>query len=352
MRVLLLLLILSLTSAFELKVATYNVENLFDLKKSGHEYPQYSPSYENWNIASYQTKLENTSNVIAALNPDILAVQEIENESVLKALVNRCNAKGTHFSSVTFGELPHSLSVGVGLISRYPLSNTVRHPVNLPKKIKTRMILESQVTTPAGTIRVIAVHWPSKAQKESFRNLAAQTVKRIIDTLPSGCEYLILGDFNSNFDEASSLLTDNQDDSRGITGINHLLKTTLSPVGTPFIPITPEEVRSKGSSFHYNPWVEKSGTDQFSYRFRGNFNTIDHILIPATLLDSKGLRYKSGSFEQFTLFGALLDNYTPIRWQTLPTKDGFIHLNRGWSDHLPVSLLLSTEPSEKQCRFI
>ena len=47
-------------------IATYNVENLFDLKKSGFEYDEYIPNgVSEWNQKNYDIKLKNISKVIS-----------------------------------------------------------------------------------------------------------------------------------------------------------------------------------------------------------------------------------------------------------------------------------------------
>jgi len=46
-----------------LKIASYNVENLFDLYKSGYEYKEYIPNTKsNWNQKTYKIKLKNIAN--------------------------------------------------------------------------------------------------------------------------------------------------------------------------------------------------------------------------------------------------------------------------------------------------
>ena len=84
--------LLFLTSLFffslhaqDFKVASYNVENLFDLKHDGTEYREYIPNTKsNWNKKTYNIKLKNISKVINELDADIIALQEIESKKALK----------------------------------------------------------------------------------------------------------------------------------------------------------------------------------------------------------------------------------------------------------------------------
>ena len=76
--------------AGELKIATFNVENLFDATIQGTEYSDFKT---NWNNAKFRAKLKNISNVIKDLNADIIALQEIENKGVLNELAKESGYK-------------------------------------------------------------------------------------------------------------------------------------------------------------------------------------------------------------------------------------------------------------------
>ena len=92
MRVLLPLFVSLILNAQMLKIATYNVENLFDLKKSGYEYKEYVPnSRSNWNKKTYKIKLKNIAKVIKNIDADIIALEEIESLQALKDLKNTLN---------------------------------------------------------------------------------------------------------------------------------------------------------------------------------------------------------------------------------------------------------------------
>ena len=67
MRYLLLLLLPILLFSKPFKVATYNVENLFDAKYQGSEYKEYIPGKHNWNRRMVDIKLNHTAEVICDL---------------------------------------------------------------------------------------------------------------------------------------------------------------------------------------------------------------------------------------------------------------------------------------------
>lgn len=342
MRTVLFILLPLIILATEIRIASYNVENLFDNSKQGKEYAAYIPSPNGWNTEAYHTKLENISTVIASLNPDIIALQEIENRHVLDALITKCKHKRVLYNYSAFGENDSRSAVGVALLSKYPLTYINQHKVYLSKSGRTRNILECEVDTPLGKLRLIAVHFPSKRRKESYRVKAAQAVKSIIDTLDKNCEYVILGDFNSNHDEAVRLLSEKMDDSNGISGINHILQTSSSPIGDTFSLNSVYDLKNHGD--HYNPWYEKEGVHQYSYRYQGDLTTLDHILLPRTLFDGKGIEYKYNSFSHYTMNSLLTKNITPYRWESKRVDGTTVHYNRGYSDHLPIFLTLTSTP--------
>mgnify|MGYP000576370030 FL=1 len=75
-------------------IASYNVENLFDLQYNGSEYKEYIPNTSSlWNKKNYLIKLKNISRVINDLNADVLVLQEIESLNVLLSLKRKTHYK-------------------------------------------------------------------------------------------------------------------------------------------------------------------------------------------------------------------------------------------------------------------
>ncbi len=84
-----------------LTVATYNVENLFDLENDGYEYDEYVPnSFSEWNEKNYKIKLQNISKVIKDINPDIIAIEEIESLQALKDLKFTLQRNGLYYQYI------------------------------------------------------------------------------------------------------------------------------------------------------------------------------------------------------------------------------------------------------------
>ncbi|MBN2870101.1 MAG: endonuclease, partial [Campylobacterales bacterium] len=78
-----------------MKIATYNVENLFDLNDDGNEYEEYIPNTSwGWNASMQRIKLRNTARVLREMRADIVGLQEIESETALKELKAQLNRAG------------------------------------------------------------------------------------------------------------------------------------------------------------------------------------------------------------------------------------------------------------------
>ena len=76
LKILFLLLINIILNANTFSVASYNIENLFDLKEDGNEYIEFIPNTKsNWNENTFDIKITNLLKVINDLNADILALQ-------------------------------------------------------------------------------------------------------------------------------------------------------------------------------------------------------------------------------------------------------------------------------------
>lgn len=124
--------------ANNLKIASYNVENLFDLEANGSEYKEFIPNSDsNWNENIFNIKFANVLKVIEDLDADVIALQEIENENIIKLL----KEKLPQYKYYTFSKYDTS-SVGLGFLSKIKILESK----NLDFKLKNeryRPILET-----------------------------------------------------------------------------------------------------------------------------------------------------------------------------------------------------------------
>lgn len=326
-------------------VLSYNVENLFDLQDNGTEYPEYKPFTHNWNNETQAKKLDNIASVCAAAQAEILALVEIENITAARQLQKALRRKQRHYPYITVGDQPNPTTTCQAILSRFPIVHTQGHGIPKQGKYYTRNILEADIALGKHTLKIFAVHWPSKRFSESYRIAAAKVLLKRLQQLAAGTEYIITGDFNSNYNEAETFFTERLDDTEGKTAINHILKTARSSPGS-FIDyiFEQEPAASKNSLYHYDLWLELPEHRRFNYVYHGQNNTLDHILLPGTMYDSDGISYVDNSFAVFTWQGRLLYDGVPYRWKKIYSKKGKYHTGEGYSDHLPVSARFVINP--------
>ena len=142
MRYFILLLIPYFLFSTPIKIATYNVENLFDASLQGSEYKEYIPGKHNWNKRMVEIKLNHTAEVICDLDADIVALQEIENKNIFKQLMQKLEKVGCAYS---YGAISSKkgASIQVALLSRYPI--TKQHDIQVSYAPRVRNILEVDV---------------------------------------------------------------------------------------------------------------------------------------------------------------------------------------------------------------
>jgi endonuclease/exonuclease/phosphatase family metal-dependent hydrolase len=318
-------------------VMSYNVEKLFDLVDNGNEYPDYKPNKCGWNHETHARKLDNISSVIAATDADILVLVEIENLNAAKQLQKALKRKKRSYPYITTGEKPNPATTCQVILSRFPVTFSKGYGIPKSGDYYTRNILEADIAVGPETLKIFALHWPSKRYHESFRIAAANVLIDRLKKLSPETEYIIAGDFNSNYNEAETFFTGRLDDTKGRVAINHMLKTVESLPCSFINYLTERElIESQERLCHYDPWLELPEYKRFNYIYRGQYNTLDHILIPRALYDNAGISYVDNSFYVFTWDGRLIFNGIPYRWKTIYGRNGKYHTGQGYSDHLPI----------------
>jgi endonuclease/exonuclease/phosphatase family metal-dependent hydrolase len=326
-------------------VLEYNVENLFDMNDNGTEYPEYKPNTCNWTLSTFQTKLDNIASVIAAAQPDIAVLVEIENENALLALLEALKNKNRPFAYYACGDKPNRTITMPCILSRFPVLNSAGYGIpNSGENNSFRNVLEADIFLGRDTLKVFACHWPSKKEPESIRIKAAILLKEKLDRIPPLKDYIIAGDFNENYNECADFRTLGLDDTHGKTGINHVLGTVRSFRGAFADYVTRSNILAEKDMRHYDPWLDLPENRRMSEVFRHHDNTPDHILLPRSLFDSTGLSYADHSFRAFSWNGRLILDGAPYRWQMRFEDHRKFHKAEGYSDHLPVMLKIRKGP--------
>ncbi len=209
--VIVLLILCCTMSAQRLRVATWNIENMFDTcHDEGKQDFEFLPSApRRWTSGRYWRKLRGISQTLAAMElPAIVALQEVENDTVLRDLTRRTALWNAHYSYV-ITDSKDERGIDVGLLYRPQAfrlycSRGVRVPSIEYGLHPTRDLLYAAGILPDGdTLHVIAVHLPSRrnnnAASKQNRELAVSTILEIVDSISrnSNPNVIVMGDFNA-----------------------------------------------------------------------------------------------------------------------------------------------------------
>ncbi len=331
-KLLILALLLINIYAKEFTVLSYNVENLFDLKKQNTEYKEYIPNTKSkWNKKNFDVKLSNIIKVLKNTNSDIIALQEIENKDIIKKIQKEL----PQYKYYTFSKYKKS-SIGLAFLSKIEIIKNEQIDVSFKRRIY-RPILESTFKIDNIKFKIFNNHWPSKRVAESFRIKYAKKLQDRLKKLPKDYDYILLGDFNSNYDEDRSFKYNKKlNNSYGITGINQVLNTTISKKY-----ITYDDILKKEKRVHFNLWLDLKNNERFSSKYKNQNNTPDNIIISPALFDTKRISYISNSFKVFKP-NYLYENRRINRWKMIGSKYKKVHAGFGYSDHLPIMASFST----------
>lgn len=329
LRLLVLLLFPFTLNSTTLKIASYNVENLFDMKNNGVEYEEYLPNKHNWTRQNFEKKLLNIAEIICDIDADIIALQEIENKNVLKLLKRRLRTIGCYYKYDAITHKKHS-AIQLATLSKIPISSVKE--INVNKALKYRPILETKFLIDSKPFYVFNNHWASKHSSESSRVLSAKRLKKRVLSLPKSSEYILLGDFNSDYNEYQHF-SRKLNNTQGLVGINHILKTSNNQK------LFKKQEISKLSFAHYNLWLDVPTFQRWSHDFYGKKQALDSMLLPSSLFDGKSLDYVNHSFKVFKPAYLFHKKGYVYRWQYKYGR----HLGKGYSDHLPIVASFSTK---------
>lgn len=305
-------------------VMFYNVENLFDTEDDPLKADEgfTSNGTYRWNKSRLYKKLNNLAKVIMAAGewemPGLIGLCEIENDFVLKMLVNSSPLKGLGYLFIHH-ESPDPRGIDVALLYRKNSFKVMQHraiPVkdSLGNRLQTRDILFVSGTLPNGdTLHIFINHWPSKyggvAGSMPRRFAAARTLRSLTDSLLAARQHniLIMGDLNDNpFDlSVKNILGACSDTSQPcLSGLYDLMA----------------------------PLMKKQNIG--SHKFQGQWDIIDHIIVSKKLLECRGnlcLR----KAEIFSPEFLLTTDETFTGKRVFRTYNG-MRYEGGFADHLPV----------------
>lgn len=209
-------------------ILSFNVENLFDaehdLGKLDYTYlpismkkttlkqsvDKYCATVKNpawlkeckeldWNERKLSEKVLRVARVIEESTsgcPDIVVLQEVENEKILKRLNSMLSCG---YSTRLISDDTDARGIDVAILTRFETRAVVNHSIPFVKmdveaKKDTRPILDAELTIDGFALRVLALHLPSPHRPASFRKDAVKFVESLYFKDPIAT--LVAGDWN------------------------------------------------------------------------------------------------------------------------------------------------------------
>lgn len=312
-------------------IGFYNLENLFDTKREIKIYDEdFTPSGKfRWTEDKYRKKLNNLAYVINQLgkdsNPDgfaILGVAEVENEKVIRDLINMPLLKNKNYK-IVHKDSPDPRGIDVGLIynpAMFTVSSYKIYPFKSPgrKKNRTRDILVVSGTLAGESVCILVNHWPSRQAEgsEALRERAGSICKQISDSIFRNnpkTGIIIMGDMNDNPNDRSTKIALNAKwDKRDV---------------------------KSGGLFNTMWQIYDNGVG--SLKYKGKWDLFDQIIISQNLL-SEGINKLI--FQRAYVFNKdfLFQKSGRFKGYPLRTFSGTTFLN-GYSDHFPTLIYLTKE---------
>ncbi|MEM1080780.1 MAG: endonuclease/exonuclease/phosphatase family protein [Pseudomonadota bacterium] len=220
------------SSALQVSVMAFNVENLFDtLDDPGKNDATYLPAatksdpahidacnlievdrwrddclHLDWSEAALQFKLEQLARTILAFNngrgPDIIALQEVENIRVLERLRQEYLRPAGYLEPILIEGIDDR-GIDVAFLSRLrPVGEAVLHPLDMSSypdgAQDTRGVLQADFELPDGSVLTgFSVHFPAPFHPIEMRWIAYEHLNRVRAGLPSDRPVFAAGDFNT-----------------------------------------------------------------------------------------------------------------------------------------------------------
>ena len=304
------------------QVMSYNVENCFDTADNPDVADEeFLPSGERcWTEGRYYRKLQHIAQVIQSAGgwntPALVGLCEVENDSVMHHLLTRTSLRQLDYRyCITHGQDRRGINVAL-LYQRdqFRWLGSEEIEITLPQKERpTRNILHvwGEIQT-SDTVDVFVCHMPSRSGGEIAsrpkRLLAANRLRACVDSVLSmrtTPQCLIMGDFNDMPEDES-------------------LSVQLRAQAFPMDEFVSDQL--------YNLFYFGKG----SYKYKGEWNQLDHFIVNGLLLDKKHSMHLQENGNIIYKPGFLLtEDKTGRGMRPFRTYYGFKY-EGGYSDHLPL----------------
>jgi endonuclease/exonuclease/phosphatase family metal-dependent hydrolase len=301
---------------------TWNVENLFDDRNDHRRSPD--EEYDNWfasRPADRELKYNHLAEELLRLNggkgPDILALVEVESiraAELLRDLLNQRLPPGaTPYGDVQMKEVTAGRHIAPAVLSRVPVKSV--------RGFNQYRILEVRCEAGGKELIVLASHWTSHktdegsaGKRDRYASIIYGVSERIFRTNPKA-DILVCGDFNDGPD-AEPVVSELHagGDSGKVAASRHELQFLNLMAG--------KDPQRYGTHYYKKPVI------------------YDQVCISPGLLDNEGWSCDPESIHTETE-GLIRPGATRRQpWRFGNRRDS---VNRGYSDHFPVTVKLKVE---------
>ncbi len=330
-----------------LVIASYNVENLFDLVDDpSHDELEFTPRPGTWDAARLAIRIQRLVQVVRAIGADVLLVNEVESLDVLTDLRDALDtAGGPHYPEVHVVASRDPRGIGIGVLSRFPVKLEAGRPISLthdcegPDGITTldgswpeaRPIYQVEIDFEgdgATDLLLLGNHWKAKGRDsfpctdEEHRLRSALQLRQVFDDLLADdptLPIIALGDFNTFEFEAP---------------LADALRATLDPQAVQAPTDLFNAWGDLGVVLHdrnSNAWNNVANS---SYQFSGDWTRLDHLILSGNMRPGgeAALRWAPGTMATVRPAFLLGRSGAPLSYD--------INSGEGYSDHLPIRLTL------------
>lgn len=312
------------------RIVELNTENTFDCYhdegKNDNEFLPNSP--RRWTKNRYYKKITGLCQEIVAIHnnsipPDIIALTEIENDSVINDIIHHSILNRLDYKYVmTNSEDKRGIDVAMMYQeARFKLLSHHNYKVKYNKHYtKSRDILYASGKLINGdTIHIIVCHLSSKLGGKTAKDNRAQqllTIKTVKDSICKTTinpKIIITGDFND------VALSRNMSKTLG----TKLLDNSISEFDNSALYDMAHNAKGINGSLG-------------NYKYEGEWSTIDHIIVTGNLLNKKCSSHSIYRCQKIFDENFLLEeDYKYIGKKPFRTYNGMKY-NGGFSDHLPI----------------
>lgn len=348
----------------EIKVAFWNVQNLFDITASPIAADLEFTPEQGWTQDVFDSKVANLATIIKQMHggtgPDLLGLCEVENREVVERLIaeiGRADYRLAHVESPDIRGIDCSLIYSANVFNKPPAKDIHGHLIYF--RFPTRDIFQVRLTLKAaGTeLNVFVNHWPSRKegqyQSEPHRITVGERCGQLVDealklnredyaTVPDTAEgfaelnarwnrnVLLMGDFND--DPFSRSITDYLLASKDLDKVEEELRA-----GENRKPSLKAYLEREPALFNLSwPFLgtPDTGTIFFSGESANTTNLFDQFIVSRGLYFGKsGLKARLGSMQIFR--PPEMAPGVKMRPKAFDRKT-----KKGFSDHFPIEMIV------------